>query len=172
MDKPKYLGTLITVSDLAKSRQFYEEVLEQQVINLSAEYSDEMIEFAGGLTLYQAESYATLVAGQYALEPTGVKLSRKSRPDNFQLYFEVEDLDRWAARVKATDGIELLHDVVEFAWGQRAMRFYDFDKYIVEIAESIPMVARRFLQQGLTVEQIAERFGDSVETVKNLLGTE
>jgi len=162
----------MTVSDLAKSRRFYEEVLEQQVINLSEEYSDEMIEFAGGLTLYQAESYATLVAGSYALQPTGVKINRRARSDNFQLYFEVEDIDIWVARVKATDGIELLHDVVKFAWGQRAMRFYDFDKNIIEIAESIPMVAHRFLQQGLTVEQIAERFGDSIETVENLLGTQ
>jgi polyhydroxyalkanoate synthesis regulator protein len=37
------------------------------------------------------------------------------------------------------------------------MRFYDYDKYIVEVSESMESVAKRFLAQGITVEETAAR---------------
>ncbi|MCL1889780.1 MAG: glyoxalase/bleomycin resistance/dioxygenase family protein [Desulfovibrionaceae bacterium] len=49
------------------------------------------------------------------------------------------------------------------------MRFYDYDKYIVEVAESMESAARRFLAQGFSVEETAERAMFPVEFVKRLL---
>lgn len=46
------------------------------------------------------------------------------------------------------------------------MRFYDYDKYIVEVSESMESVARRFLAQGLSVEETARRTMFPVEFVK------
>lgn len=162
MSKIKWMGLLITVSDIEKSRIFYEKIMELELLSVT----EGMVEFKNGITLYQDHDYVGIVAGDYALKPTGVKLEMKKKPNNFQLYFEVEDLDYWVAKIKSTDGIEIIHDVMEYEWGQHVFRFYDYDKHIVEVSESIDYVARRFLAQGLTVEEIAERFGDPVEYVQ------
>jgi len=81
----------------------------------------------------------------------------KTQPNNFQLYFEVEDLDYWQNKISSTEGIEFIHKAKEYPWGQRFFRFYDYDKFIVEVAESMESVAKRFLSQGLSVEETAER---------------
>jgi hypothetical protein len=49
------------------------------------------------------------------------------------------------------------------------MRFYDYDNYIIEVAESMASVAKRFLSQGLSVEETSERTMFPVEFVKSLL---
>jgi hypothetical protein len=110
--------------------------------------------------LYLQSNYEELV---------GEKLPSKTRPNNFQLYFEVEDLDYWQEKITKTDGIEFIHKAKEYPWGQRVMRFYDYDKYIVEVSESMESVARRFLKQGLSVEETAQRTMFPVEFVKSII---
>jgi predicted enzyme related to lactoylglutathione lyase len=150
----RYQGTLIAVSDMAKAKHFYETVMEQKVLmDLGVHVS-----FAGGLSLQS--NYAELV---------GADLPARDRPNNFQLYFEVEDLDTWQDRIKNTEGIEFIHEAKEYPWGQRVMRFYDYDKYIVEVAESMESVAKGYLAQGLSVEETAQRTMFPVEFVKSLL---
>ena len=150
----KYCGTLISVADMAKSKNFYEKVMEQKVLmDLGVHVS-----FENGLSLQS--NYEELV---------GVKLTAYAQPNNFELYFEVEDLDRWETKLKSTEGIEFIHASKEYPWGQRVIRFYDYDKYIVEVAESMESVAKRFLAQGLSVEETAARTMFPVEFVKQLL---
>jgi len=149
-----YGGTLISVSDMERSKIFYEKVMEQTVeMDLGVHVS-----FENGLSLQS--NYEELV---------GVKLEAKAKPNNFQLYFEVEDLDAWEDKLKSLEGIEFLHGIKEYPWGQRVMRFYDYDKYIVEVAESMESVAKRFLSQGLSAEETAERTMFPVEFVEQLL---
>ena len=150
----KYCGTLISVTDMAKAKDFYEKVMEQKIMmDLGVHVS-----FENGLSLQS--NYEELV---------GEKLEMRPKPDNFQLYFEVEDLDRWEARLRSTEGIEFLHGSKEYPWGQRVVRFYDYDKYIEEVSESMESVARRYLAQGLTVEETAERTMFPIEFVKKLV---
>ncbi|MGM0341142.1 hypothetical protein [Enterococcus sp. AZ007] len=49
------------------------------------------------------------------------------------------------------------------------MRFYDLDKHIIEVSESITMVVRRFLDSGLTIEETANRTGVDVGYIENVL---
>ena len=149
----QYQGTLIAVSDMEKAKQFYETVMEQKVI------MDLGVHVAfGGFSLQS--NYAELV---------GADLPGKTQPNNFQLYFEVEDLYYWQNKISSTEGIEFIHKAKEYPWGQRVMRFYDYDKFIVEVAESMASVAKRFLAQGLSVEETAERTMYPVEFVKSLM---
>ena len=149
-----YGGTLISVSDMERSKNFYEKVMEQTVeMDLGVHVS-----FQNGLSLQS--NYEELV---------GVKLEPQEKSDNFQLYFEVKDLDTWEDKLKALEGIEFLHGIKEYPWGQRVMRFYDYDNYIVEVAESMESVAKRFLSQGLSAEETAERTMLPVEFVKQFL---
>ncbi len=149
----QYQGTLIAVSDMEKAKQFYETVMEQKVI------MDLGVHVAfGGFSLQS--DYAELV---------GADLPGKTQPNNFQLYFEVEDLDYWQDKIGSTEGIEFIHKAKEYPWGQRVIRFYDYDKFIVEVAESMASVAKRFLAQGLSVEETAERTMYPVEFVKSFM---
>ena len=100
----RYSGTLIAVSDMAKAKHFYEIVMKQKVLmDLGVHVS-----FENGLSLQS--NYEELV---------GVGLEARARPNNFQLYFEVEDLDLWEAKLKATEGIEFIHESKEYPWGQK-----------------------------------------------------
>lgn len=149
----RYGGTLIAVADMAKAKYFYETVMEQKLaMDLGVH-----VAFEGGVSLQS--DYEELV---------GVKLEAHAQPNNFQLYFEVEDLDHWEAKLKAIEGISFIHESKEYPWGQRVMRFYDYDKYIVEVSESMESVAKRFLAQGLSVEETAGRTMFSVAFVKGL----
>lgn len=150
----KYCGTLISVSDMAKSKDFYEKVMEQKVLMDLGVH----VAFENGLSLQS--NYEELV---------GEKLEAHTRPNNFQLYFEVEDLAYWETKLKSTEGVEFIHGSKEYPWGQRDIRFYDYDKYIIEIAESMESVAKRFMSEGLSVEETAERTMFPVEFVRQLL---
>ena len=149
----RYCGTLIAVSDMAKAKHFYETVMEQRVLmDLGVHVS-----FEGGLSLQS--NYPELV---------GHGLLMHECPNNFQLYFEVEDLDIWQKKIEDVEGIEFIHKTKEYPWGQSVMRFYDYDSYIIEVAESMESVAKRFLSQGLSVEETAERTMFPVDYVKSL----
>lgn len=43
------------------------------------------------------------------------------------------------------------------------MRIYDPDGHIIEVGETIPTVVRRFLGQGLTLEEVARRMDVPLE---------
>lgn len=150
----KYQGTLISVSDMEKAKHFYETVMEQKVMNDLGVH----VAFESGLSLQS--NYEELV---------GESLPAKAQPNNFQLYFEVENLDYWLDKISNTEGIEFIHKAKEYPWGQRVMRFYDYDKYIVEVSESMASVVRRFLAEGLSVEETAERTMFPVDFVKSLV---
>lgn len=149
----KYEGTLIAVSDMERAKYFYERVMEQKVaMDLGVH-----VAFEAGFSLQS--NYPELV---------GVELPMKTCSNNFQLYFEVENLDEWQDKIANTEGIVFLHKAKEYPWGQRAMRFYDYDRYIVEVAESMESIARRYLSQGLSIEETAQRTMYPVEFVKGL----
>lgn len=53
--------------------------------------------------------------------------------------------------------IEYVHPIMEHSWGQRVVRFYDPDKHIIEVGENMKVVCKRFLDSGMTPEQVAKR---------------
>ena len=61
--------------------------------------------------------------------------------------------------------IEYVHPVMEHEWGQRVIRFYDPDYHIIEVGESMKLVCHRFLDSGMTKEQVAERMGVPLKAV-------
>ena len=91
-----------------------------------------------------------------------------SKSNNFELYFEEAQFDEFAQRLKSFE-IQYVHDVVEYIWGQRVIRFYDPDMHIIEVGESMQTVVKRFISQGLSVEETAERTQHPIEFVKSCL---
>ena len=46
---------------------------------------------------------------------------------------------------------------MEHEWGQRVIRIYDLDGHVIEIGESLEYVARRFLEEGMGLEETARK---------------
>ena len=129
----KYQGCLLAVRDISVSKNFYEKVLHQNAImDIGVHVTYE------GFSLQQG--YAELVG----IETESVK----ERSHNFQVYFEVEDLDKVYAETRDIPDLQWVHEIKEYPWGQRNIRIYDPDLHIVEIAEDMNTVFKRFFSQG------------------------
>lgn len=57
----------------------------------------------------------------------------KYQSHNFQVYFEVEDLDEVYTELKSIPDLQWVHEIKEYPWGQRVIRIYDPDRHIVEL---------------------------------------
>ena len=147
----KFTSPLIAVKSMAVSKAFYQDVLGQKlVLDFGAN-----VTFEGGFALQ--EDFAGLAG--FPAEWMCWKTY------NAELYFESEDLDSDAARLNAA-GVELLHGVKEYPWGQRVLRFFDPDGHIIELGESMKSVVLRFLGQGLSEEETARKTQHPLEFVR------
>jgi catechol 2,3-dioxygenase-like lactoylglutathione lyase family enzyme len=138
------VSSVLFVRDIQASRRFYEEVLGQQVLmdhGLN-------VGFKGGFALWQVDHAAETLFGA----PYEGDLGEK----NMELYFESSQLEAVCERLE-TAGVVFVHPLREQPWGQRVIRFYDPDRHILEIGEPMPAVIARFLSQGMTAEEIAQR---------------
>lgn len=138
----KLKNFMLVVSDIEKSVDFYKQVFGLRVtMDFGANKT-----LTGGLVLQTVETYKEFI-GTDDVSFGG---------NNFELYFEEEDFDQFAERLKECD-VEYVHPIMEHSWGQRVVRFYDPDRHIIEVGENMKVVCRRFLHCGMTPEQVAKR---------------
>lgn len=145
---------MLVVTDMDRSVEFYQKVFGLHVImDFGANKT-----LTGGLALQTAETYKAFID----------KRDISFGGNNFEIYFEEDDFDRFIDKLKELD-IEYVHPVKEHSWGQRVVRFYDPDQHIIEVGENIKVVCRRFLKRGMTPEQVAERMDVPMKFVKNCM---
>lgn len=150
----KLKNPLIVVTDMNRSVEFYKKVLGLRVVlDFGANKT-----LTGGLSLQTAETYKDFIGTE--------DISFGS--NSFEIYFEEDDFDSFADRLKNCE-IEYVHGVLEHSWGQRAVRFYDPDRHIIEVGENMKTVCRRFLDSGLTPEQTAQRMDVPLSFVKKCM---
>ena len=138
----KLKNPMLVVTDIDRSVEFYNKVLGLRVV---ADFGANKT-LTGGLSLQTAETYKEFI------ENDNITFGGNS----FEIYFEEDDFDRFLDSLENC-GIEYVHPVKEHSWGQRAVRFYDPDRHIIEVGENLKSVCRRFLDSGMTPEQVAER---------------
>ncbi len=149
-----YKGTLIAVKNMEESKKFYHDILNMNVIgDFGAN-----VQLDGGLFLQTLDTWGSFINNKE------VHLKNNAG----ELYFEVPDIDEFDKKLQVAN-IEYVHELQEHNWGQRAVRFYDPNHHIIEVAEEISMVAKRFFQNGMAVEQVAKRMDVPVEYVKECL---
>ena len=150
----KLKNPMLVVADMDRSVAFYKKVLGLRVtVDFGANKT-----LTGGLSLQTLETWKAF---------TGTE-DVSFGGNDAELYFEEDDFDRLAERLEALD-MEYVHPVKEHPWGQRAVRFYDPDRHIIEVGETLGAVCRRFRDSGMTPEQIAERMDVPVKFVKTCL---
>ena len=147
----KYGGVLLAVADIERSKRFYHDVLRLEVI----EDFGANIVLTGNVFLQSKETWEKFICGK--------PVSFGS--NDFELYFEADDIDGYIKKLDSIPGIKFVHPLIEHSWGQRVVRFYDPDYHIIEVGENMDMVVKRFLKSGLSVEETAKRMDVSVEYV-------
>lgn len=147
MAEIKFHSPAVFVKDVSVSRDFYERIFGQKaVMNVGDDYTA----FEGGFALWDAGHAKGVIYGEGADEDS------KFTPGGFEFYFESEELDDALDGLKKA-GVEFIHELREHPWGQRGFRVYDPDGHIVEVGEPMEIVAKRFLDRGMSREQVAER---------------
>ena len=141
----KFKNPLLVVSDMEKSKKFYKDVLNLRVImDFGAN-----VTLTGGLCLQTKETWMGFIDAKEEDIIFG--------GNNAEIYFEEDDFDAFAEKLKGIDDIDYVHPVIEHRWGQRVVRFYDPDRHIIEVGENMKFVCRRFLDGGMTEEEVAVR---------------
>ena len=138
----KIKNPMLIVTDIDKSVEFYKKVLGLRVI----------MDFGANKTLTGGLALQSLESWQEFIETGDVVFGSNSS----EVYFEEDNFDKFADKLKKC-AVEYVHHVKEHSWGQRVVRFYDPDKHIIEVGENIKTVCKRFLDNGMTPEQVAER---------------
>jgi hypothetical protein len=118
----KYICPLIVVKDINRSRFLYENILKQKV---KADNGENVV-FEGEFAIHQKKHFQSLING-YPV---------KIHSNNFELYFEEENLKE-IEKILKEHNFEFIHSIKEQPWKQKVLRFYDYDKNIIEIGEPI-----------------------------------
>lgn len=148
----RFQCVLLAVQDVERSKRFYGELFNQHVV-LDLGWN---VTFSGGFAIQQ--NFAWL---------TGIPEDEiKIKSGNAELYFDVQDFDAFLAKLAAHPEIQLLHPVKTFEWKQRGLRLYDPDFHLIEVGESMAVIAQRLLCQGFSVEEVAEQIQHPVEFVE------
>lgn len=137
--KPKFVCPLLVVADMQRARNFYETVLEQKVI---VDFG-ENITFEGNYALHLQSHFSQLIDGK--------EISLGC--NNFEIYFEFDDMEAFNQRL-IDCCVEFVHPMREQPWRQRVVRFYDPDRHIIEVGESMEHLCYRLHTEGKTNTEI------------------
>ena len=153
----KFTSTLIAVSDLEKSKRFYQDVLGLDII----------ADFGANVTLTGGVVLQTIETWKQFINKNEEQIIFKN--NSMELYFEEDDMDKFIEKLNKFKDIVFVHELIEHSWGQRVVRFYDPDMHVIEVGENIKMVVKRFIQSGLSIEETAVRMDVSVEFINSCL---
>ena len=150
----KLKNPLLVVTDIDKSVEFYKNVLGlHKIMDFGAN-----VTLTGGLCLQSKESFKEFIDNKNIIFGS----------NSLEVYFEEDDFDSFAQKLETLD-IKYVHGIKEHSWGQRVVRFYDPDMHIIEVGENMKTVCKRFLDSGMTPEQVAKRMDVPIKFVNGCM---
>ncbi len=155
MEEPmEYKLALLAVKDVERSKKFYMDFFDQKIA-LDLGWN---VVFSGGFAIQQNFAWLTDLPENSVVD----------RSNNMELYFEVDDFDAFLEKLNRHPEIESVHPPKKHEWQQRVARIYDPDSHIIEIGESMAVIARRYLSQGYSVAETAAAIHHPEEFVRIL----
>lgn len=149
-----YHSAVLFVQDIAAAKEFYLNVLDQQV---EADFGRCVI-LACGLSLWQ-------VPPGHVVSPA----EKKYGCSRFEVCFETDGSMKDMLRRLKAGGVSFLHEIKEESWGQETVRFYDPDGHLVELGENLQTFVRRLYQESGSAEAVAKRTSVPLEMVKEII---
>jgi len=112
-------NVLIAVNDIEKSIKFYRDIFGLQVVL----NQDGNVIMSEGLVLQDVKVWREI-------------LGKEIIPENnmTELYFEENDIEEFVRKLNESEyDIKYVNKLMEHAWGQKIVRFYDLDGNLIEV---------------------------------------
>jgi catechol 2,3-dioxygenase-like lactoylglutathione lyase family enzyme len=148
----KYVCSLIAVKNINKSKQFYENILYQKI-----KYDfGENVTFEGDFAIHQQKHFSQLIDNK--------PIHKES--NSFELYFECDNIEDAEQRL-IDYKVDFIHKIKEQPWRQRVIRFYDPDRHIIEVGESLEFLAFRLFKESKSYKEIEAIISMPEEFIKS-----
>ena len=147
----KFIVPLMTVTDIKRSRDFYERLLDQKI---KFDFG-ENVTFRGDFSIHLQSHFKGLIDNR----------NIQNGGNNFELYFEYDNVEQIVQRLKENNVI-FIHKTREQPWRQKVTRFYDPDGNIIEIGESMEFLAYRLKNENMPIEKIEETINMTTDFVR------
>jgi predicted enzyme related to lactoylglutathione lyase len=148
---------VLFVKDVTISKEFYEKILDQEVV---LNIQNINIGFKSGLGLWQKQ-YAENLIFEKEIKPNDA-------PGKFEVYFETSQVDELFDKIQKSN-IKVLHPIKTQPWQQRVFRMYDPDDHIIEVGETMENVVKRLYKSDMSIESISEKTFMPKEVVEAML---
>ena len=157
MVKINFTMPVIFVKDIKVSKDFYQELFS---LEIDADFGENIF-FKSAFSIWQEKRAREIIFENYRKDKTNYG-------NNVELYFETNEIESIWDRVKISKA-QIIHPIKEEKWGQRVFRFYDPDKFIIEVAEPMTEVIKRYYKNGLSVDCISTKTQMPIKTIKSLI---
>lgn len=115
----KLKNILIVVKDIEKSKQFYHDLFGL----------DMLLDNGGNMILTEG-----LVLQEEKIWRTFLKKDIIPKSNSCELYFEEQDIEAFVEKLeKMYPSIQYVNQLTTHSWGQKVIRFYDFDGNLIEV---------------------------------------
>jgi catechol 2,3-dioxygenase-like lactoylglutathione lyase family enzyme len=153
----KFITTVLAVKDIERSKNFYQKLFKQKItLDLGRN-----VTFHGGFTLQQDFDWLLGIDAEKI----------KKRSHNMELYFEVDNFNLFLKKLDLFPEIKWVHPPRMHSWKQRVIRVYDPDGHIIEIGESMRIIAQRYLEKGYSAEKVAAIIEHPIDFVRHVAQT-
>lgn len=154
--KPEFHSIVLFVKDIEISKKFYTEIMGQEI---NYDFGNN-VALKSGITLWK-------IRPEHIISQSG-KHNKINATKAFEIYFETDNLDI-VQELIVKNHLEILHDLMEEPWGQRTIRFYDPDKNLIEVGETLEKFVGRMAGVGMSLEDISVKTTIPLVIVKKLL---
>ena len=119
----KLKNVLIVVKDIEKSRKFYHDLFD---IDLVLDNDGNMI-LTEGLVLQDEKIWKSFLDRDIV-----------PKSNSCELYFEEQDIEAFVEKLERLyPTIEYVNRLMTHSWGQRVIRFYDLDGNLIEVGTPV-----------------------------------
>jgi len=155
MTKINFSMPVIFVDDIKISKDYYQNILSLEV---EMDFGENIV-FKNAFSIWQKNRAENLIFGGKIIS------EKREGHNNVELYFETIDIESVWEKILSSK-VKIIHPIKEESWGQRVFRVYDPDKFIIEVAEPMDQVIKRFYRLGLSDENISIKTQMPLEVVK------
>lgn len=153
----RYYSVVLFVKDIEKAKHFYCDLLSMPV---ETDMGKNVI-LKLGITLWEIDE-KNIIVRIIGKEEIG-------KGNRSELYFETDNMAEIEQVIKENN-IKKLHDTHEEPWGQRTVRFYDYDSNIIEAGEQLSTFLDRLVKSGLSREELQNKTGMKIEDIEKSIG--
>ncbi len=159
MAKVDFSMPVIFVKDINISKNFYQDIM---ALEIEMDFGKNII-LKNAFSIWEEKCAREIIFGNKKIHE-----NKNHDENNIELYFETNDIESIWESVKLSK-TEVIHPIKEESWGQRVFRFYDPDRYIIEVAEPMSNVVKRYHELGFSKENISKKTQMPLSVVKKIL---